>query len=146
MSEFANLEFIRPASFSFTSWQGLQNIKNPIENFDAIKLLNFSWRTPSTGNNTMNIVITSNDDFNQGVDTTPSGDVSNYFYKTVLDPKSDVGFFYENLNPPYMLPSRIPKLTQFRYELLINGATNDPDISPSDPVLVELGFYRRIPK
>jgi hypothetical protein len=137
-------ELVKLVSFTFVNWSDIYRLYEPVENFDAVKLMSLSWVTPSTGNNTMELVLTSNSEWNKGVSVTPSGQISNYFYKTTLDPRSDVGIYVENINPPYVLSGVVPQWFQFRYELLINGAPNDADISSSSPVYVEIGFFKKL--
>ena len=129
--------------FTFTSWQDRYTFYDPVENFDAIKVMNLFWTTPSTGNNTIELKITSNPEFNQGASVEPDGKINYYIFQTVLDPRQNVSILQENRNPVFELPKLITQLNQFSYEITINNLSNDPDITVSTPVYVEFGFFKK---
>ena len=85
----------------------------------------------------------SSPEFNIG--TSQIGDqIYDYMYQTILDKRQDVAIYQENTNPVTKLHNKVPQMNIFDYELTINNVAGDADITPSNPVYVELGFFRHV--
>lgn len=130
--------------FTLTSWTDRYTFYDPVENFDGVKVMNLFFTTPTTGNNTIEFAVTSNPEFNQAASVEQDGKINYYMFQTVLDPRADVSIFQENRNPVFELPKLVPQLNSFKYELTINGVTGDGDISGSNPVYIEIGFFKKL--
>lgn len=128
--------------FALTSWKGRISFSQAsVENFDGIKVLNLSYHTPTTGNSTMEIRCKNYPEFNIG--TSQIGDqIFDYMYQTVLDNRAEIAIYQENTNPITKFHNVIPQMNTFEYEVTINNIAGDADISPSNPVYIELGFFK----
>jgi len=128
--------------FALTSWKmNVSFDQLPILNFNGIKVLNLSWTVPTTNNNTLELRIPSYPEFNLGARIDGNNLVYDYLYAVTLDPRQDYTLMNENLNPPFQLNKYIPKISTLDFEISINGIYGDVDISPTNPVYIEIAFF-----
>jgi hypothetical protein len=138
------VELVTLKRFALTNWKGRISFSQaPVENFDGVKVLNLAMYIPTTGNETIELRCKNYPEFNVG--TSQIGDqIYDYMYQTILDKRQDVAIYQENTNPVTKLINVIPQMNIFDYELTINNVAGDADFSPSNPVYVELGFFRHV--
>ena len=139
-----SVELVTLKRFALTNWKGrISFSQSAVENFDGVKVLNLAVYLPTTGNSTIELRCKNYPEFNIG--TSQIGDqIYDYMYQTVLDNRADIAIYQENFNPVTKLINRIPQMNVFEYELTINNVAGDADISPSNPVYIELGFFRHL--
>lgn len=126
--------------FILTSWADRINFYTPVNNYDAVKVANIAWTSPTAGNNVLEFSVKTESEWSVGKSQATNGSTYDYMYSWFFDPRADVTIAQENILPPIDVSFR-PQLTTFEYELLINGATADPDINGSYPIHIELAFY-----
>jgi len=128
--------------FALTSWTGDVDFQSaPVRPFDAVKLLNLQYFTVSTNNVTMELNIISHPSWNIGYSVNTNNQPMRYFYQTYLDPRIDQNIYVENLNPIINCDAE-NQLNKISYEVTINGTRGDDDITPTNPVYIELAFFK----
>lgn len=139
-----NYKLVGLRRFVFTKYEDRYTFYAPVPLFDSVKVMNLSWKTPTTNNNTIEFLINSHPEFNQGSAISTDGTIQEYMYQTILDPRTDVAIYSENLNPVFDLSKPVPNFNQFTYKILINTLQADVDISPTNPLYIEIGFFKRL--
>lgn len=131
--------------FILTSWSDTIRFYEPVEDFDGVMLMNIGFTTVTTGNILIDFVLTSEPLWNIGKAIQPgSNSIYHYLYSMFGDPRAQVTLYTENPST-YPIPvTRRPQLNQISYEVLFNGQSGDPDISPSNPMLIELAFFKKV--
>jgi hypothetical protein len=131
--------------FILTSWSDTIRFYEPVEDFDGVMLMNIGFTTITTGNILIDFVVTSEPLWNIGKAVQPvSNSIYHYLFSMFGDPRAQVTLYTENAST-YPIPvTKRPQLNQISYEVLFNGQSGDPDISPSNPMLIELAFFKKI--
>lgn len=132
--------------FAITNWKGTISFDaDAVTNFDSMKVLNLQYTTPTTNNTTLEFQITSQPSWNIG--RVIQNNMSyRYFYQTVLDSRADVNMYIENINPIIDLNEQVTLFNHFDFEITLNLAKADVDISPVNPIYIEMGFYQKTTK
>ena len=130
--------------FALTNWTGDVEFQGkPVTDFDGVKLLNLQYLTITPNNNTLELFISNPSDWNIGDSVNTQNLPIPYFYQTYLDPRTSQNVYIENQEPPQGCMYQ-EQLNRLSYRITINGEQADPDITPTNPVYIELGFYKKI--
>ncbi len=126
-----------------THWENDFSLTVPFENVKAINIRMISYSTASEGNFDMKIFTSSFKNSGFFITNNQTGTVNSYFYSLPLNPAKDVLCTMTNYQASDMdLNFKYPIRTigDLNLQIFIN---NLPalDITPLNPVVMELGFY-----
>jgi hypothetical protein len=131
---------MRKLKFRLTSWNSTINLPIPYENVSAIKVRWLLYTTATTGNEDLSL---SCKEFNaSGYNINRDGSNDDYFFTTPLDLQSNVTCLTSNFTGEMDISFEnvIRSINKFTLEVYINGIPAI-DISNSNPLVIELGFY-----
>lgn len=144
MSKQNQLLLLKTVVLKCISWKDTIELYSPIEGFDHIKVESMKYTTASTNNESMAFAITNLNGALVGSQQNLDGDqVLEHTWYTILDKRPDVTVFRENILDPIPVQNK-SVYKQLKYEIYIDNALADSDISASNPVFIELSFFRSV--
>lgn len=127
------------------AWKDVIELYSPVENFDMIRVDSIKYTTASANNESLAFAITNLNGALIGSEQNLTGDqVLDHTYYTILDKRVDVTIFRENIFDPIELINPPSVYSQLKYEIYIDNAPTNADITSSNPVYVELSFFKTL--
>ena len=133
---------VRKCKFVIDKWNYRIKIPYIIEGVSKIKVRLLSYTTASTGNKSLAIKFLDFSNQQQGMFIKSDTSNDRYFFTMPLNDEVQVVNSYSNyldefdIDAPFVLPS----INEMNLEVLINDVPSN-DITPSNPVIIEIGFY-----
>lgn len=130
----------RKIKLTLQSWKNIINLPVPILKVKALKVKYLFYTTASTGGR--DLTISCSDWTQNGMQINNDGSNSLYFFSFPIDSQSDVSNVFTNYleEKDVIFPYPIQSIDRFTLEIKINGIPTN-DISPSNPLIMELQFY-----
>lgn len=127
--------------FRLKSWRSTIKLPIPYEDISAVKIRYLLYTTAAAGEEDMQ--LSCREFSSSGYLVNENGSNDEYFCSIPLDLQANVTCLYSNFTEEVdvQFPSVMRSLHQFTIECLINGSPASTQITDSNPVVVEIGFY-----
>ena len=135
-------KLIKKCKFVIDSWDYRISMPYSIRNVRKMKLRLLSYVTATAGNRDLTIRLKQFQQHQQGLFIKNSNANDQYLFAMPLNSSAIAAGLYTNYTKEYDLESdrELPEINEIHLECLINDLPT-PDITPSNPVTVEIGFY-----
>lgn len=125
------------------TWNYQINLQTTYQNVSAVKVRWLSYTTKLSGGKILS--LQSSDVGSSGI--IPNVDRSNtkYFLSVPIDSAFPVTCLYGNTTDTFDIIYRIPRnINQLQFQAFINGLPASTAIDVNNPLLFEIGFYRKL--
>ena len=139
-------QLIKTMIFKCISWKDTIRLYTPVTGFDMVRVDSIKYTTASSNNESLAFAILDLPGALTGSEQNLDGNqVLEHTYYTILDKRPDVTIFRENIFDPIKLSNPPSKYTRLDYEIYIDNALADADITALNPVYIELSFFKSNP-
>ena len=136
-------KLIKKCKFVIDNWDYSVQMPYSITGVKLMKLRVLRYTTASTGGRDLTIRLKQFQQHQQGLFIKNDTANGQYFFMMPVDSSAIVTNLYTNYLDEYDLESaeELPEINELQIECLINDVPT-PDITPANPVTVEIGFYK----
>lgn len=132
---------LRKIQLEMKSWKSLVRLPLPCDNVKGIKVRWLTYETADVGCKVLHLNCPNFT--HSGYALSDDGSTDDYFYSIPLDPNKDVTCLTSDFTGAYdiVFDNPIQSINQFTIEANINGSPAITLVTPTNPIVFELGFY-----